>query len=142
MPPLLLLLLPLLLLLLLVLLLLLLLRRRRLLLLPLRLLLLLLLAGLAELDRMCDALLAIREEIRAIEEGRADTDSNVLRNAPHPVDVVCADDWSFPYSRDDAAYPVPGLRVKKFWPTVARLDDVYGDRNVVCSCPPMESWVN
>jgi len=97
--------------------------------------------SLAELDRMCDAFLAIREEIRDIEEGRVDPENNVLRNSPHPIDVVCADDWSFPYSRDSAAYPVDGLRTKKFWPTVARLDDVYGDRNVVCSCPPMEDWV-
>ena len=87
------------------------------------------------------ALLAIRDEIRDVEEGRADPENNVLKNAPHPVDVVCGDDWSYPYSRDVAAYPVAGLRTKKFWPTVGRLDDVYGDRNVVCSCPPMEDWV-
>jgi len=83
-----------------------------------------------ELDRMCDALLSIREEIRAVEEGRAKEGDNVLSNAPHPLSVVCADEWTLPYSRETAAYPVPSLVERKFWPSVGKLDDVYGDRNV------------
>jgi glycine dehydrogenase len=76
-----------------------------------------------------------------VEEGRADAEDNVLVNAPHPLEVMAGDEWEYPYTREAAAYPVPGLRLRKFWPTVGKLDDVYGDRNVVCSCPPMEDWV-
>jgi glycine dehydrogenase len=92
----------------------------------------------AELDRFCDALIAIREEIRAIEEGRADRADNVLKNAPHPASVVVADTWSHPYGREQAAYPAAWLRQHKFWPAVGRIDNPYGDRNLVCSCPPMQ----
>ena len=87
----------------------------------------------AELDRMCDAFIAIREEIRQIENGKADEENNLLSNAPHPNHVVCASDWPYPYTREQAAFPVDGLKDRKFWPTVGKLDDVYGDRNVVCT---------
>jgi len=93
----------------------------------------------AELDRFCDALIAIREEIRAIEEGRADRADNVLKNAPHPAAVLVADNWTHPYGREQAAYPASWLRQHKFWPAVGRIDNPYGDRNLVCSCPPMQA---
>jgi glycine dehydrogenase len=90
-----------------------------------------------ELDRYCDALIAIREEIRAIEEGRADRKDNVLKRAPHTAHAVTADAWNRPYSREQAAFPAPWTRQHKFWPAVARIDNVYGDRNLFCSCPPV-----
>ncbi len=93
-----------------------------------------------ELDRYCDALISIREEIQAIEEGRADRSDNVLKNAPHTVHVVTADTWSHPYSREQAAFPAPWVREHKFWPPVARIDNAYGDRHLVCTCPPMDSY--
>jgi len=88
----------------------------------------------AELDRFCDALIAIHGEMKAVESGQADKQNNVLKNAPHPAEAVCADQWNRPYSRQQAAYPAPWLREHKFWPPVARIDNVYGDRNLVCSC--------
>jgi glycine dehydrogenase len=88
-----------------------------------------------ELDRYCDALISIREEIRAIEEGRADRKDNVLKRAPHTARVVSADAWNRPYPREQAAFPAPWTRQHKFWPAVARIDNVYGDRNLFCSCP-------
>jgi glycine dehydrogenase len=88
----------------------------------------------AELDRFCDALIAICGEIRAIAEGRADREDNVLRNAPHTIEAVVADEWSHPYSREQAVYPAPWLRQRKFWPPVARIDNPYGDRNLICTC--------
>jgi len=91
-----------------------------------------------ELDRLCDALIAIREEIRAIEESRADREDNVLANAPHTAAMVSADVWTHPYSRESAAYPAPWLKEHKFWPPVARIDNPYGDRNLVCTCPSVE----
>ena len=94
-----------------------------------------------ELDRMCDALIAIREEIRAVEEDRAAKGNNVLSNAPHPISVVSGDSWEYPYSREQAAFPVESLKDRKFWPSVGKLDDVYGDRHVVCTCPSVEEWV-
>ena len=93
-----------------------------------------------ELDRFCEAMLAIRREIEAIADGRADRDDNVLVNAPHPAADVTADEWSHPYSRQQAAYPLPFVRGHKFWPPVSRINDARGDRNLVCSCPPVESW--
>ncbi len=95
----------------------------------------------AELDRFCDALLAIREEIAEIEAGVAAREDNVLKRAPHTIAVVSADQWDRPYSRERAAFPVPGLRERKVWPTVSRIDSAYGDRNLVCTCPPMEEYV-
>lgn len=94
----------------------------------------------AELDRFCDAMLAIREEVRAIEDGRADKNSNALKNAPHTVeDLIGA--WERPYSREAACFPTGAFRVDKYWPSVNRVDNVYGDRNLVCACPPMETYV-
>ncbi|MET0385719.1 MAG: aminomethyl-transferring glycine dehydrogenase [Polyangiales bacterium] len=94
----------------------------------------------AELDRLCDALIAIRGEIAAIETGRADREDNPLKHAPHPASVLLASDWSHPYSREVAAYPAPSTRVHKYWPPVARVDNTYGDRNLICLCPPMEDY--
>ncbi len=88
----------------------------------------------AELDRMCDALIAIREEIRAIEEGAIDRDDNPLKNSPHTAEAVAADEWTRPYGREQAAFPAAWLREYKFWPPVARIDNAYGDRNLVCVC--------
>jgi glycine dehydrogenase len=87
-----------------------------------------------ELDRFCDAMIAIREEIRAVEEGRADKSNNLLKNAPHTAQRISSDDWDYPYSRQEAAYPLPYLKDYKFWPPVARVDNTYGDRNLICSC--------
>ncbi len=96
--------------------------------------------SLAELDRFCDALIAIRAEAADIAEGRAHPDDNPLRNAPHTVADVTADEWPHPYSRRQAAWPAEGLENHKFWPIVSRVDNAFGDRNVVCTCPPMEEW--
>ena len=95
-----------------------------------------------ELDRFCDALIEIRNEIREVEEGKADKENNVLKNAPHTADVVTSDTWNRPYSREKAAYPLPYVREAKFWPSVSRIDNAYGDRNLVCSCLPVESYQN
>jgi glycine dehydrogenase len=93
----------------------------------------------AELDRFCDAMIAIREEIRAVEEGRIDRGNNPLKHAPHTVRAVTAAAWDRPYSREQAAFPAPWVRGRKFWPAVARIDNAYGDRNLICLCPPVES---
>ena len=93
-----------------------------------------------ELDRFCDALIAIREEIQAVMDGTADPKDNVLKNAPHTAAAVTADAWSHPYSREQAAYPLPFVRANKFWPAVARVDNPYGDRNLICACPPVEAY--
>lgn len=92
----------------------------------------------AEIDRFCDALIAIHEELVAVEEGRLDRQDNPLKNAPHTAQMVTSDEWNHSYSRSLAAYPLPWLRTSKFWPASARVDNVYGDRNIFCSCPPME----
>jgi len=92
------------------------------------------------LDRFIDAMVAIREEIRQIETGQADRHDNVLKNAPHTAAMVSADVWPHPYTREAAAYPLPALTQGKYWPPVARIDNVYGDRHVVCSCPPMQAY--
>jgi glycine dehydrogenase len=93
-----------------------------------------------ELDRFCDAMIAIHGEISAIESGKADARNNLLKNAPHTADVVAADNWNRPYSREQAAFPVSGLRDFKFWPAVGRIDNVFGDRNPVCTCVGMENY--
>jgi glycine dehydrogenase len=93
-----------------------------------------------ELDRLCDALIAIREEIAAIESGEMDREDNPLRNSPHTVHEIGRDDWTHPYSRQQAAWPKSWLRDAKFWPTVGRIDNTYGDRHLVCSCPPMSEY--
>ena len=94
----------------------------------------------AELDRFCDALISIRQEIRDIETGKADRADNALKHAPHPATVVMKTDWPHKYSREQAAYPAPWLKDYKFWPHVARIDNPYGDRNLVCTCPPMSEF--
>ncbi|QHV98610.1 aminomethyl-transferring glycine dehydrogenase [Spirosoma endbachense] len=94
----------------------------------------------AELDRFCDALIAIREEIREIETGAADRTSNVLKHAPHTATVALSDNWTRPYSREKAVYPLPQVRARKFWPSVSRIDSAYGDRNLVCACVPTDAY--
>ncbi|KAJ2722981.1 glycine decarboxylase subunit P [Coemansia sp. Benny D115] len=93
-----------------------------------------------ELDKFCDAMIAIREEIREIEEGKQPKESNILTNAPHTIAAVSAEEWTHAYSRQRAAYPLPYLRERKFWPSVSRVDDTYGDLNLICSCPPLEEY--
>lgn len=92
-----------------------------------------------EIDRFCDAMIAIHGELVAIEEKIFDRANNPLKNAPHTAQTLIANEWDRPYSREQAAFPVAGLRQNKFWPSVARIDNVYGDRNIFCSCPPMEN---
>jgi len=94
----------------------------------------------AELDRFCDAMLGIREEIRSIEEGKADRKDNVLKNAPHTQFATTADEWTHSYSRQQAAFPLPYVKNNKFWPSVARVNNTYGDRNLICTCEPTESY--
>jgi len=94
-----------------------------------------------ELDRFCDALIAIRSEIDAVEKGTADKVDNPLKNAPHTAAVLTADDWTHPYSRQTAAFPLPYVAAHKFWPSVGRVNDTYGDRTLICACPPIESYV-
>jgi glycine dehydrogenase len=94
----------------------------------------------AELDRFCDALIRIRDEIRAIESGAADRTDNVLKNAPHPARRVTADAWPHAYGRELAAFPAAWVREHKFWPAVGRVDSALGDRNLVCACPPVEEY--
>jgi glycine dehydrogenase len=94
-----------------------------------------------ELDRFCDAMIEIRKEISEVETGIYPKDNNVLTNAPHTAAVVIADEWSYPYSRQKAAYPLPYIRQAKFFPTVGRIDSAYGDRNLVCACVPVEEYV-
>lgn len=94
----------------------------------------------AELDRFCDALISIYHEIKAIEDGSVDKKENVLKNAPHTLITICADEWLKPYSRETAAFPLPYVRENKFWPSVSRVNNTYGDRNLVCTCEPTEAY--
>jgi glycine dehydrogenase len=94
----------------------------------------------AELDRYCDALISIRAEIQQVEMGVTDAEDNVLKNAPHTAAMVTRDEWSHPYGREQAAYPAAWTREHKFWPAVRRVDNAYGDRNLMCACPPLESY--
>ena len=96
--------------------------------------------SLEELDRFCDAMIAIRQEIEEVVTGQADKAQNVLKLAPHTAGVITADEWTRPYSRSKAAYPLPYVRQAKFWPTVGRVDNAYGDRNLVCTCAPIEEY--
>jgi glycine dehydrogenase len=98
--------------------------------------------SIAELDRFCDAMIAIREEIRKVERGEFDAINNPLKNAPHTALESISDDWPHPYTREQAVYPVPSLRNAKYWPPVNRVDNVYGDRNLICSCPPIEDYID
>ena len=93
-----------------------------------------------ELDRFCDAMISIRQEIEEIETGKADKEDNLLKNAPHTAESLMVDDWKHGYSRQRAAYPAPWTREHKFWPAVGRVDNAFGDRNFVCSCLPIEAY--
>jgi glycine dehydrogenase len=94
----------------------------------------------AELDRFCEAMIGIREEIREVEAGKVKAEDSVLRHAPHTARAIAASDWDRAYSRERAAFPVPWVRDAKFWPAVARVDNTWGDRNLMCTCPPVEAW--
>nr|KAF6314591.1 glycine decarboxylase [Myotis myotis] len=95
----------------------------------------------AELDRFCDAMISIRQEIADIEEGRIDPQVNPLKMSPHSLTCVTSSHWDRPYSREVAAFPLPFVKPEnKFWPTIARIDDIYGDQHLVCTCPPMEVY--
>jgi len=94
----------------------------------------------AELDRFCEAMISIREEIRAVAEGHADSEDNLLKNAPHTASAVTASQWDHPYSREQAAFPLGWVRERKFWPAVGRIDNPHGDRNLMCTCPPVEGY--
>ena len=96
----------------------------------------------AELDRFCDALLAIREEIDRVEQGDWPAEDNPLVNAPHTAEMVTAEQWDHPYTRHEAAFPSEVAGRDKYWPPVRRVDNVYGDRNLMCSCPPLSSFTD
>jgi len=93
-----------------------------------------------ELDRFCDAMIQIRREIDAVVTGKADRTDNVLKNAPHTAESIASADWSHPYSREEAAFPLPFVRANKLWPGVGRIDDPYDDRKLFCACPPVEAF--
>jgi len=93
-----------------------------------------------ELDRFCEALNYIYKEMKEVADGTADREDNVLKNAPHTSKEIANDKWNHSYSRKKAVFPLPYLKENKFWPPVGRIDNPYGDRNLVCSCPPMESY--
>ena len=95
----------------------------------------------SELDRFCEAMINIHGEIKAIEEGTADKTDNMLKNAPHPLQVICADEWSHAYTRSQAAFPLEFVRAKKFWPSISRINNTHGDRNLICTCEPIEAYV-
>jgi glycine dehydrogenase len=94
----------------------------------------------AEIDRFCDAMIGIAGEIAAIASGKLPQDDNMLKNAPHTAAEIMAADWRHPYSREQAAFPLPYVAAAKYWPPVKRVDNVYGDRNLVCSCEPLEAY--
>jgi glycine dehydrogenase len=94
----------------------------------------------AELDRFCDAMISIKQEVEDIVSGQADKADNVLKNAPHTAHVVTANEWTHAYTRQQAAYPLPYVKAAKFWPSVGRVNNTYGDRNLVCACLPMEAY--
>ena len=93
-----------------------------------------------ELDRFCDAMLSIRREIAMIEEGKLDKKDNPLKNAPHTMFQICSDEWKKPYSREIAAFPLEYVKANKFWPCVSRVNNTYGDRNLICTCEPVSSY--
>ena len=94
----------------------------------------------AELDRFCEAMISIREEIREVEKGQAPREGNVLKRAPHTMFAVTSEQWDRPYSRTQAAFPLPWIKDRKFWPSVARINNPYGDKNFICSCLPIEAY--
>lgn len=95
----------------------------------------------AEIDRFAEALISIRKEIDEIAEGVADAENNVLKNAPHTMELVISDAWDKPYAREKAAYPLEWVRDNKFFATVSRIDEAYGDRNLICTCAPIEAYM-
>ena len=97
--------------------------------------------SLAELDRFCEAMISIRHEIQQVIDGTADKKDNVLKNAPHTAIEALSDSWSHSYSREKAVYPLNWVKENKFWTTVSRVDNAYGDRNLVCTCPPVENYM-
>jgi glycine dehydrogenase len=96
----------------------------------------------AELDRFCEAMISIRQEIQEVIDAKFDKTDNVIKNAPHTAKLVVSDNWTKPYNREKAAFPLSWVKANKFWPSVARVDNAYGDRNLVCACPPIESYIN
>ena len=94
----------------------------------------------AELDRFCEAMIAIRKEVEDVHAGRLDASDNPLKNAPHTA-VEIAAEWKHPYGREQAAFPLPWVRDAKFWPSVKRIDNAGGDRNLICTCPPMSDYI-
>jgi glycine dehydrogenase len=94
----------------------------------------------AELDRFCDAMLSIREEIAAIENGTTDKANNILKHAPHTQEIVISSNWDRPYSREEASFPLPWVKANKFWPSIGRINNTYGDRNLICTCEPVSSY--
>jgi glycine dehydrogenase len=94
----------------------------------------------AELGRFCDAMIAIRGEIQDVIDGKLPRDDNPVKGAPHTAEAVTATEWTHAYSRETAAYPAPWTHAHKHWPAVARIDDVYGDRNLMCMCPPPDAY--
>ena len=94
----------------------------------------------SEIDRFCEVMISIRKEIEEVATGAADKENNVLKNAPHTYRTVVSDSWELPYSREKAAFPMPELKYNKFWPSVSRIDSAYGDRNLMCSCVPVEEY--
>jgi glycine dehydrogenase len=97
---------------------------------------------LVELDRFCDAMIAIRDEIRKVESGHWSREDNPLKNAPHTAQALLTSDWAHAYSREQAAFPTPGSQRNKYWVPVGRVDNVYGDRNLFCSCPPLSAYAD
>jgi glycine dehydrogenase len=97
---------------------------------------------LPELNRFVEAMISIRKEIEDIENGIADKKNNLIKNAPHTAQVIVSDDWKFSYARTSAAFPGNTDPASKYWPPVSRIDDAYGDRNLVCTCPPVEDYQN
>ncbi|HRN57636.1 MAG TPA: glycine dehydrogenase (aminomethyl-transferring), partial [Agriterribacter sp.] len=95
----------------------------------------------AELDRFCEALISIYHEIKAIESGKISKTDNPLKNAPHTMHTLCADEWKHAYSRQEAAFPLSYITHNKFWPSVSRINNTYGDRNLICTCEPVESYM-
>ncbi|MCK5032406.1 MAG: glycine dehydrogenase (aminomethyl-transferring), partial [Calditrichia bacterium] len=96
--------------------------------------------SLDELDRFCDAMISIYNEIQDITSGKSDKENNLLKNAPHTADHVTNEEWNHKYSRQQAAFPLNYIRNNKFWPAVGRIDNSYGDRNLFCTCPPLEDY--
>ena len=94
-----------------------------------------------ELDRFCDAMIQIRQEIEDVKTGKADAENNLLKNAPHTHHLLLEGDWTRPYTKEEAFFPLPVIREDKFWPPVGRVDNVYGDRNLVCDCLPIQAFM-